>query len=381
MIAGYTTVLCSPGFLVLDEPIGKLDNFALASRLSYFLWNAAPDKHLRDLAEKGEISNPAILRAETDRLLADPRSAQFINSFLDSWLDLRHINASSPDSTLYPDYYLDDHLTESALEETRLFFTELVRENLPARNLVDSSFIFANEKLADHYGIPDVHGVALRKITLPDGSPRGGLMTQASVLKVTANGTTTSPVLRGNWILERILGQTTPPPPPGTPAVEPDIRGAKTIRQQLEKHRESASCNTCHSKMDPPGFALESFDVFGGWRDQYRALGMKGAPVKGLGKNGQPFTFSNGLPVDPAGALADGSEFTEIQSFKKLILKDERAIAKNITNQLITYATGTPVGFGDRPALENILNNTQKSDYGLKSIIQEIIQSPIFQQK
>ena len=382
MIAGYTTVLCSPRFLVLEEPIGKLDDHALASRLSYFLWNSPPDKILGDLASEGKLSDPATLRAQTDRMLTDPRSERFMDSFLDSWLELRHINASSPDSTLYPDYYLDDLLTESALDETRLFFRELIRENLPARNLIDSGFTFANERLAEHYGIPGVKGVTMRKITLPEDSPRGGLMTQASILKITANGTTTSPVLRGNWVLERILGQTTPPPPPGTPAVEPDIRGAKTIRQQLDKHREDPSCNTCHTKIDPPGFALESFDIFGGWRDQYRSLGgEKKQAAKGFGKNGQRFAFHNGLPVDPTGNLADGSEFTEIRSFKKLLLKDERAIARNIANQFITYATGTPVRFGDRPALENILNNARESGYAIGTIIQEIIQSPLFQDK
>ncbi len=382
MIAGYTTVLCSPKFLVLEEPVGKLDDHALASRLSYFLWNSPPDEALRNLAAKGKLSEPATLRAQTDRLLKDPRSERFINSFLDSWLELRHINATSPDSALYPDYYLDDLLTESSLDETRLFFTELIRNNLPARNLIDSDFTFANERLADHYGIPGIQGVTMRKISLPESSPRGGLMTQASILKITANGTTTSPVLRGNWILERILGQTVPPPPPGTPAVEPDIRGAKTIRQQLDKHREDPSCNTCHVKIDPPGFALESFDIFGGWRDQYRALGgEKNQAVKGSGKNGQPFAFHNSLPVDPTGKLADGSEFTDIRSFKKLLLKDERSIARNIANQFITYSTGTPVRFGDRPELENILNKSQKSGYALGTIIQEIIQSPLFQEK
>ncbi len=381
MIAGYTAVLCSPGFLCLEEPVGKLDDHALASRLSYFLWNSPPDKTLRALADSGKLSDPATLRAQTDRLLDDPRSDLFITSFLDSWLDLRHINGTSPDSTLYPDYYLDDLLTESALGETRLFFTSLIRENLPARNLIASDFTFLNERLATHYGIPGVKGVSLEKTTLPPDSPRGGLMTMASVLKVTANGTTTSPVLRGNWILERILGQTVPPPPPGTPAVEPDIRGAKTIRQQLAKHSEDPSCNTCHSKMDPPGFALESFDVLGGWRDNYRALEGKGKPVPGSGKNGQRFTFYNGLPVDSTGRLADGSPFTDIRSFKKLLLEDERPIAANLANQFITYSTGTPVRFGDRPALETILHNSEKTGYGIRTIIHEIIQSTVFQYK
>lgn len=381
MIAGYTAVLCSPGFLYLEEPVGKLDDHSLASRLSYFLWNSPPDGKLLELATAGKLSEPATLRAQTDRMIGDPKARRFFSAFLDYWLDLRKMDAASPDSTLYPDYYLDELLTESAIDETNAFFEELVRNNLPAKNIVDSNFIFANEHLAEHYGIPDIQGVKIRKILLPENSPRGGFLTQASVLKVTANGTTTSPVIRGNWIRERILGQTTPPPPPGTPAVEPDIRGAKTIRQQLEMHRSEKSCASCHATMDPPGFALESFDVLGGWRDKYRALGDPKTATPGFGKNGQPFTFHNGLPVDPTGTIPSLGDFTDIRTFKKLILSDERQIARNIAKQFITYSTGTPVRFGDRAALEAILDRSRKSGYGVRSIIQEIIQSPIFLNK
>ncbi|MGJ8696039.1 MAG: DUF1592 domain-containing protein [Verrucomicrobiaceae bacterium] len=381
LIAGYTAVLCSPGFLCFEEPVGELDDHSLASRLSYFLWNSAPDEELRTVAEEGRLTGDERLREQAERLLESPKSAQFVNAFLDSWLDLREIHGSTPDATLYPDYYLDDLLTESALDETRLFFSELVRADMPARNLIDSDFTFLNEHLGWHYGVPEVHGVALKKVTLPEDSPRGGLMTMASVLKVTANGTTTSPVIRGNWILERLLGQKVPPPPPGTPAVEPDIRGAKTIRQQLEKHREVESCNSCHKSIDPPGFALESFDVFGAWRDRYRALGAKENLVKGYGKNGQPFAFHLGLPVDSGGQLANGDPFSDIRSFKKLMLRDERAIARNLATQLITYATGTTVRFSDRPVLEEILNKCADSGYGIRTLIHEVIQSPLFRNK
>ncbi len=382
MIAAYTAVLCSPGFVSLEEPVGKLDGPALASRLAFFLWNSPPDDTLRDLAASGKLSDPDVLGAQTDRLLADPRSERFSTAFLDAWLALRDINSTSPDANLYPDYYLDDLLTESALDETQMFFTELLSKNLPARNLIDSDFTFLNERLAEHYAIPGVKGVAMRKVAIPENSPRGGLLTQASILKITANGTTTSPVLRGAWILERILGQPSPPPPPGTPAVEPDIRGAKTIRQQLAKHSEDKSCATCHSKIDPPGFALESFDIFGGWRDQYRAISeTKNEHAKGFGKNGQPFAFAYKLPVDSTGMTADGAAFSDISSYKNLLLRDERAIAANLATQLITYATGTPVRFGDRRELENILNKSEKSGYGIKTIIQEIIQTPLFQNK
>jgi hypothetical protein len=271
MIAADTAVLCSPEFIYLDEKPGRLDDCELASRLAFFFWNSAPDSELRQCAAKHELHKSDMLRAQTERMLSDQKSRRFVEAFLDYWLDLRKIVATAPDGNLYSDYYLDDLLEESALEETRLFFTELLREDLPARNIVSSDFAMLNERLAAHYGLPCVQGVALRRTSLPKDSVRGGLMTQAAVLKVTANGTTTSPVLRGAWIMERILGQKPPPPPPSVPAIEPDIRGAVTIRQQLEKHRTLESCNACHAKIDPAGLALENFDVMGGWRERYRS--------------------------------------------------------------------------------------------------------------
>src|SRR6185436_2102733 len=193
-----------------------------------------------------------------------------------------------------------------------------------------SDFTFLNERLAEHYGILSVNGVNLRKLKLPEGSVRGGLMTQASVLKVSANGTTTSPVLRGHWITERILGLETPPPPPTVEAIEPDIRGAVTIRQQLDKHRTNASCAACHRKIDPPGFALECFDVMGGYRERYRAVSDKVKPVKGYGMNGQAFQFHYALPVDTAGELPDGRPFKDVRGLKKLLAEDELPIARNL---------------------------------------------------
>ena len=238
MIAGYTAVLCSPKFVCLEEKPGTLDPGALASRLSYFLWNSAPDDALR----AADLSKPEVLRKQTDRLLDDPKSRRFVDAFLNYWLDLRKAEATSPDAALYPDYYLDDLLVESALGESQTFFAELVKENLPARNLVASDFTMLNERLGWHYGLPSVSGPELRRVSLPKDSVRGGFMTQAAVLKVTANGTTTSPVLRGAWIMERILGKPPPPPPASVPAIEPDTRGAHTIRQQLDAHRKLETC-------------------------------------------------------------------------------------------------------------------------------------------
>jgi hypothetical protein len=266
------------------------------------------------------------------------------------------------------------------MEESRLFFAEMLRRNLPVRNVVDSNFTYLNERLAVHYGIADVKGIAMRRVDLPPDSVRGGFMTQASVLKVTANGTTTSPVLRGKWITERILGVEIPPPPV-VPAVEPDTRGAVTIRQQLDKHRSNASCASCHSKMDPPGFALESFDVMGGWRDRYRGVDESKEPVKGLGKNGQPFAFHYALPVDSSGVLPDGRPFAGVRDLKKLLLADERPIAANLARQLTVYATGAPVRFSDRAQIEKMVQGSNASQYGLRSLVHQVVESDLFRNK
>ena len=377
MISGYTAVLCSPKFVCLEEKPGRLNNAAMATRLACFLWNAGPDEKLR----AADLTQPEVLKTQTNRLLADPRARRFVDAFLDYWLDLRKTNATSPDATLYPDYYLDDLLVESCTQETQLFFAELLKNNLPARNLVAADFAMLNERLAAHYGLPAVDGVGLRRVSLPSSSPRGGLMTQASVLKVTANGTTTSPVQRGAWIMERLLGKPPPPPPASVPAIEPDTRGAHTIREQLAAHRKLETCAACHAKIDPAGFALENFDVMGGWRDNYRALGEGGQSPPGYGKNGQPFTFHPAQPVDASGMLPDGRSFKDIRELKRLLLDDEDQIARNLLRQLVIYATGSPVRFGDRPAIEQMLAATRDDQHGVKSLIHQIVQSPLFQSK
>ncbi len=378
LLTAYTAVLSSPGFLFVAARPGKLDDHALATRLSLFLWNSTPDDALRTLADRGELSKAAVLRAQTERLLNDPKARRFVEAFTDYWLDLRKINDTAPSTTLYNDYELDDALKLATLEETRLFFAELLRADLPARNVVASDFTFLNERLAEHYQIKGVSGVQFRKVKLPPDSFRGGLMTQASVLTVTANGTTTSPVLRGHWITEHVLGLETPPPPPSVEAVEPDIRGAVTIRQQLDKHRQSASCAACHSKMDPPGFALESFDVMGGYRARYRAVSDKVPAVKGFGMNGQAFKFHYALPVDSAGTLPDGRPFKDVRELRKLLVQDEAPIARNLVRQLTVYATGAPVRFSDRGEVERILDAARGRRYGVRSLVHALVQSELF---
>jgi hypothetical protein len=327
------------------------------------------------------LRDPVVLRSQTERLLNHAHSRRFVEAFLDRWLDLKRMDDTEPSNLLYPDYYLDDALVESAVAETRSFFTELIARNLPARNIVDSDFTFLNERLAEHYGIPGVEGIAMRRVALPPGSPRGGVMTQASVLKVTANGTTTSPVIRGVWIAERILGQTIHPPPAAVPAVEPDIRGAVTIREQIEKHRADESCAACHAKIDPPGLALESFDVMGGWRERYRATAEGRLPESGFGKNGWAYAFHMGPPVDSSGILPDGRAFQDVRELKRLLLADEEQIARNLARQLVVFATGAPVRFSDRVHLERILRETKAEDYGVRSLVHAIVRSDLFLNK
>jgi hypothetical protein len=379
MVAGYTAVLSSPGFLYLQDKPGRLDDAALAERLSFFLWNSAPDTELRRLAAEGKLRQPAVLRAQVDRLLDDPRSRRFVDAFLDYWLELRKAGVTNPDENLYPDYYLDDHLAESCVDESRAFFAELLRGDLPARHVVAADFVFVNERLATLYGLPGVTGSAFRKVSLPKDSVRGGFLTQASVLKVTANGTTTSPVVRGAWIMERLLGRKPPAPPPSVPAVEPDIRGATTIRQQLDRHRTQESCSACHTKIDPPGFALENFDIFGGYRTNYRAIDGKTKDA-GIGKNGQKFAFHQALPVEPFGQL-DKQKFAEIREFKAVVLRNERQIARNLVGQFTVFATGAPVGFADRPKVEALLDAAAPRGFGVRTLVHGLVSSDLFLNK
>jgi hypothetical protein len=280
-----------------------------------------------------------------------------------------------PDRMLYPEF--DDVLKVSSVKETLLFFDELLKHDLSLTNFVASDFTFLNGRLAQHYGIPGIEGMEFRKVSLPPGSRRGGVLTMASVLKVTANGTTTSPILRGAWVLERILG--TPPPKPtvDVEAVEPDIRGATTIREQLAKHREHSDCASCHRQIDPPGFALENYDVIGGWREHYRKIGNY-EPAIVIGRR---VRYRNGPEVDAADVLADGRTFKDIDEFKQLLLDDKDQLARALIAKLLTYATGSSPTTADREEIETIVGRVREKSYGLRSLIHEIVQSRVFQSK
>ncbi len=380
MITTYAAVLSSPQFLFLSQEPGELDDYALAERLALFLTDAGPDEELRSLADSGRLGDPDVLRTQVDRLIDSDHANRFFHSFLDDWLDLDEIRFTDPDRQLFPEYPGDDWLIDSMLAETRLFFADLVARNQPARHTVDSDYAFLNEKLADHYGVEGVSGPGYRRTPLPDGSPYGGILTHASVLKVTANGATTSPVVRGAWVKERIEGEPPPPPPPGIPAVEPDTRGATTIRELLARHRNDQACAACHARIDPPGLALENFDVMGGWRDNYRSLGA-GERVEGRGRSGNDFVYYTAKRVDASGQLRDGRAFGDIHEFKALLLADERKLARNLAEQLTVYATGARIRFSDREEIAAILDRSKASDYGVRTIIHEIVQSPLFRNK
>jgi mono/diheme cytochrome c family protein len=384
--------LCSPYFLYLDAPVGTLDDYALASRLAYFLWSSTPDDELIALAAKGELHQAEVLRVQVERLLKDPKAVAFNEGFTGQWLDLRKITATTPDDRLYPEW--DELIEWSSLQETRRFFDEMLVNNLSVTNFVQSDFAILNERLAEHYGIAGVKGISFRKVPLPIDSVRGGVLGQASVLKVTANGTTSSPVLRGVWVQERILGKPVPPPPPGVPAVEPDIRGATTIREQLNKHRNIESCATCHAKIDAPGFALESFDVIGGWRERYRSASENTNDKLQITR---PLTFDAktflrdptqrgplktyvglGPVVDASGQMPNGESFANYNEFRRSLLAAPDQLARSLTQHLVTYATGTGPQYADRVVINQIVDRVHEDDYGFRSLIHEIVQSPIF---
>jgi hypothetical protein len=271
------------------------------------------------------------------------------------------------------------------LKETYLFWDEVLKNDLSLTNFVASDFTMLNSRLAKHYGISAGTGDAgkppesweFRKVSLPPGSHRGGVLTMASVLKVTANGTYTSPVLRGAWVLDRILGAPPPRPPEGVAAVEPDIRGATTIRQQLAMHRQVASCASCHAKIDPPGFALESFDVIGGWRDYYRSSGNG----KEVIKDGRRMPYLEGPKVDPADVMPDGERFQNIDEFRQLLLKNKDQLARALTQRLVTYATGAAPEEAEQEDINAIVRSIRTRNYGLRTLVHEVVQSPLFRRK
>lgn len=371
-------LLSSPQFLFMSGEPGRLDDFSLASRLSYFLWKSLPDEGLFQLARANKLADPETLAIQVNRMLDDEKAQRFIRDFLGQWLGLRNIDATTPDAKLYPEY--DDVLRQAMVRETEMFFQALIAENLPVRNLIDSDFTFVNRRLAEHYSIAGVEDESFRRVSLPKNGVRGGLLTQASMLKVTANGTTTSPVKRGAFVLRNLLGQPPSPPPPNVGSIEPDTRGATTIRETLDKHRNLASCAACHQLIDPPGFALESFDPIGGFRTRYRSTDKGDRPERLL--FGRAIhEYREGQPVDASGMTADGTAFAGIRDFKRLLLAQEATVARNLITNLLVYATGGEIQFADRDEVDRLVEAARADDFRVRDILHQVVQSRIFRNK
>jgi len=370
---GFEAALCSPNFLFLrEEGEGELlSGAALASRFSYFLWSSLPDPALREAAVSGRLSDPAVFAGEVERLLDDPKSGRFVEQFTGQWLGLRRIDETTPDAKLYPGF--DELLQVSMVRESRSFFARLLAEDLPVTNFLDADFTMLNGRLAAHYGIPGVSGLETRAVPLPPDSVRGGILTQAAVLKVTANGTNTSPVLRGVWVLENVLGKHLPPPPPNIAGIEPDIREATTVREQLDLHRNAESCAGCHRYIDPPGFALESFDPVGAFRTHYLRFAVNPEHAdKGWGR------VVASKPVDASGEFATGEQFQTMEEFKALLLAESDRFAFALTERLATYALGREMGFSDREALAAIAAKTKAEGNGFRTLVRNLVLSPLF---
>jgi hypothetical protein len=366
-------ILSAPPFLYHATSPGELDDFALATRLSYFLWRSMPDDVLLARAGEGRLSDPTVLAAEVERMLDDPRTDRFVRDFAGQAFRLYELRATSPDPGLYPEY--DDRLAQAMEQETQLFLAELVAADEPASSVVDADFTFLNRRLAEHYGIEGVEGQQMRRVELPADSPRGGLITQASVHKITSNGTTTSPIPRGNFVLANLLGRPAPPPPAAVDIPEPDTRGTTTIREQLDAHRASPVCANCHRTIDPPGFALESFDPIGGFREQYRVSGRM-AEFEG---NSFPAPYKQGPPVDASGVTPQGAAFSGIQDYQRLLVDTEMdQVARHLASQLVILSTGAEIEFADRDGIERILDAVRDQGYPVRRMIHEVVKSDLF---
>ena len=352
---GFQTILCSPSFLFLEEGEGNLSEHALAARLSYFLWSSTPDAELLKLAGKNKLKASATLREQVNRMLQDQRSNRFVQNFTRVWLNLDNIGETPPSKDFT--VYYRDNLEEAMRNETQDFFKHVLERNLPPSEFLEANYSFLNRELALHYGIEGIKGNHMRQVSIK-GTPRGGLLGQGAFLTASANGVDTSPVVRGIYVMEKLLGYSPPQPPPDVPEIEPDIRGAKTIREQLAKHREIATCAECHRKIDPLGFALENFDAIGRWRDQY----------------------GKGMPVNPAGKLPSGEAFASAGEFKNLMAQKHDQFTRCLTQKLLTYATGREQVPTDRPAIDSILREMKKDNQGLRDLIHLIVLSEVFSQ-
>jgi len=364
--AALQAILVSPEFLfrierdpenVAPGKAYRVSDVELASRLSFFLWSSIPDDELLDLAEQGKLQDTAMLERQVRRMLADARSKALVENFAGQWLYLRNLRQVSPDQRVFPDF--DEELRQAFQQETQLLFESMLREDRSALELLQADYTFVNERLARHYGIPNVYGSHFRRVALTDPARRG-LLTQGSFLTVTSHANKTSPVRRGKWVLENLLGTPPPPPPPNVPALEEKNKQGKplTMREQMAQHRDNPACASCHKMMDPIGFAFENFDAVGRWR-----------------------TTELNVPIDASGVLYDGTRFQGPVEFRQVLLNHSEQFIRTLTEKLLTYALGREVEYYDAPAVRRITKEAAPSDYRWSSLILQIVKSAPFQMR
>ena len=364
--AALSAILVSREFLfrVEQEPnatppggVYQVSDIELASRLSYFLWSSIPDDELLAVAERGELSKPDVLEKQTQRLLSDPRSESLVYNFASQWLHLRNLESITPDGRLFPDF--DDNLRQAMRQETEMLFSEIFHENRSVMDLLKADHTYLNERLAKHYGIPYIYGQHFRRVSLPKDSQRGGLLRHGSVLTLTSYATRTSPVIRGKWVLENIMGTPPPPPAPDVPGLDDNnVSASLPVRERLAAHRANPVCASCHDFMDPVGFSFENFDAVGRWR-----------------------TMEEGQPVDATGGLPDGSTFHGIAGLEDGLLKRPEMFATALTEKLLVFALGRGVEYYDGIAVRTIVRHAQTNDFRFAAIIQGIVKSTPFRMR
>jgi Protein of unknown function (DUF1592)/Protein of unknown function (DUF1588)/Protein of unknown function (DUF1585)/Protein of unknown function (DUF1595) len=361
-----SAVLVSPHFLfrVEQDPAGaapgtvyRVSDLELASRLSFFLWSSLPDDELLTVAIAGRLHEPVVLERQVRRMLADPRSEALVTNFASQWLHLRNLDSITPDMRLFPDF--DDNLRQAFLRETELFFESILREDRSVLDLLRADYTFVNERLAKHYGMPHIYGTRFRRVTLEEGSERGGLLRQGSILTVTSYATRTSPVVRGKWILDNLMGVPPPPPLPDVPALKDNtVDGNLSVRKRLAEHRSNPTCSACHNLMDPMGLSLEKFDAVGRRRD-----------------------VEAGIPIDAAGGLPDGSRFADVEGLETALLRRPELFVGTVAEKLMIYASGRGLEYYDAPAIRTIVRDARTKDFRLSSIILGVVQSQPFQMR
>lgn len=363
MQGAYAAMLCSPDFVYLRQEPGRLDDFALASRLSYFLWSSMPDATLTQLAAAGRLSDPAELKRQVERMLHDPKAAAFVRHFPERWLKLFKLGRMEPDKRGPYGHYF--RVKDDLIPQVDAFFGDLLKRNGPIRNFIDSDYTFMNNRLGELIYMQKVVGENMRRVTLDDPR-RGGLLTMPAIMTVTANGVDTSPIVRGVYVLENILGTPPPSPPPDVEPLSPDLRGVKTLKEQLAIHRDQQACNRCHRKIDPMGFALENFDPIGRWRDHYPKVdkNARQAPV-----------------IDTASVMANGREVQDLAEFKAVLLASEPQVARCLAEKMLTYATGRRLEAGDRGEVNRIVAELQRDGNHLRDLVHLVVQSRIFLSK